>query len=197
MPEIGEIRKNKYSQDQIWHACVDCGKERWVVLSLDKPTNIRCRRCSHKGIKQSWERRLRASIARKGRPKGSVQNGRIKCGSGYIRIKVSPDSIFYPMADDKGYALEHRIAYATYLGRCLQPWEIIHHKDGVKDNNELDNLELTTKGGHLMETKNSINAAYERGFKDGLKIKDDDLRKEIRLLRWQLKELIGEHKLLE
>ena len=117
--------------------------------------------------------------------------------AGYVKVRVSPDSDFYPMTDKQGYSLEHRIIYAQYLGRCLQSWEIIHHKDGVRDNNSLDNLELTTTCAHLMETKNSVQVAYERGFQDGIKVRNDELIKEIRLMRWQLKQLIGEHKLLE
>ncbi|KKN76441.1 hypothetical protein LCGC14_0369500 [marine sediment metagenome] len=36
MPEIGEIKRGKEigktGKWHVWHACVDCGKERWVGL---------------------------------------------------------------------------------------------------------------------------------------------------------------------
>ena len=48
MPEIGEIKKAedlgyKDSHDFIWHACVDCGKERWVAFRNDAVRSMRCK----------------------------------------------------------------------------------------------------------------------------------------------------------
>ena len=38
----------------------------------------------------------------------------------------------------------------AHLGRRLEPWELVHHKDGNKSNNALDNLELTEFGPHTV-----------------------------------------------
>jgi len=42
----------------------------------------------------------------------------------------------------------HRVMAEQKLGRPLAPGEIVHHKDGDKWNNDLDNLEVMTQSEH-------------------------------------------------
>lgn len=46
----------------------------------------------------------------------------------------------------------HRLTMAKSLGRCLEPWEIVHHRDRNPMNNNIDNLELVTRTSHLVYT---------------------------------------------
>lgn len=43
---------------------------------------------------------------------------------------------------------QHRFLMEQHLGRRLEPWEIVHHKDGNTLNNVLENLEVMTVGQH-------------------------------------------------
>lgn len=46
---------------------------------------------------------------------------------------------------------EHRLVMEQYLGRRLEPEELVHHKNGVLDDNRVENLELSTFSEHTTE----------------------------------------------
>jgi len=71
-----------------------------------------------------------------------------KLMSGYILIK-KPN---HPYAHKRtGYVLEHRLVIEQAIGRYLEPNEEVHHINGVKDDNRLENLELTTSSEHQIK----------------------------------------------
>ena len=46
---------------------------------------------------------------------------------------------------------EHRVVMENHLGRPLFSWEIVHHKDGNKRNNDINNLQVMSQGEHATE----------------------------------------------
>lgn len=48
----------------------------------------------------------------------------------------------HPNADSNGRVAEHRHVMSESLGRPLEPFENVHHINGVRDDNRLENLEL-------------------------------------------------------
>jgi len=75
----------------------------------------------------------------------SWKGGRIRVFGGYIRVWVDSKHPFYQMSICSGgshYIPEHRLVMAEHLGRPLEPYETVHHKNGVPDDNRIENLEL-------------------------------------------------------
>jgi hypothetical protein len=61
---------------------------------------------------------------------------------GYRAVKVARDDPFASMRIDQGYVMEHRLVMARALGRPLEKYETVHHINGDKQDNRLENLQL-------------------------------------------------------
>lgn len=120
------------------------------------------------------------------------KGGRKKDRDGYIQVLLPQDSFFSPMARKSGYVFEHRLVMAQHLGRCLHPWELVHHKDGVKDHNDYRNLKLTIRGSHAIEHSKGYRDGYRQGYQDSQNARIEELLKHMRLLEWRIKELSRE-----
>jgi len=155
MPEIGEVRKGselgylgRCNGRWIWVACIDCGKERWVPRNpkTGNPENLRCFKCAPL-------HRIPPKFPNIRERNGHWKGGRTNI-SGYIGIRLQPDDFFYPMVNARGYVREHRLVMAKSLNRCLLSWEIVHHKNGIKTDNRLENLHLLpNQSYHIVDSR--------------------------------------------
>ncbi len=135
---LGKITRAIY----VWTACPDCTRERWAAWRY---VTKQCARCA------AISRNLTGS--RNPRWNGGIRQGK----DGYRYLSVPPDHPFVAMASKVfihgkyRYSIaEHRLVMAQHLGRPLDPWELVHHLNGVRDDNPIENLELLqSKVEHL------------------------------------------------
>lgn len=177
MSIIGEIKKgheiNKCpSEKYIWQACDGCGRERWVLFIKQMPVATSCPQCAN----------LKRGIATRGDRHHSWKGGRITDKNGYIQIKLQHGDFFYSMTNHQGYVFEHRLIIAKHFKRCLQSWEIVHHKNHIRDDNRLENLQLIQEMQHHQVT------ILEKKL-DKLIESQQELKQEIRLLRLENRNL--------
>lgn len=99
------------------------------------------------GRKRSEETRKRISEAKKKYRKRADYEfgGHEKMrDDGYITVFV-PD---HPMATKDGFVLKHRLVMAQHLGRPLEKGEDVHHINGIRSDNRIENLQLLTRSEH-------------------------------------------------
>lgn len=65
---------------------------------------------------------------------------------GYVLVRlVDDDHLAVPMRDRRGYVPEHRLVMAEALNRPLRHGEQVHHINGDKTDNRIENLELRSR----------------------------------------------------
>lgn len=115
--------------------CEQCGAE---FLTR---ANTKYRFCSSKcgGIALGGHR------DQKGEKSHCWRGGRSIIRGGYVEV-YAPE---HPYARGKKYVREHRLVMEKMLGRYLEPYEQVHHRNGIKDDNRPENLELISLRVHL------------------------------------------------
>ena len=128
----------------VWAKCPSCKEQR-----LLREVDLRIGRASSTGMCKSC-----GSSSRSGKNDSKWQGGRYKDSHGYIILNVNGlegrghEIAQQMMHSNKKTVREHRLIFAIHLNRPLTKKEIVHHKDGNKSNNKIENLELLTTRKH-------------------------------------------------
>jgi hypothetical protein len=115
--------------------CSHCGKEfpRAIAVKKRYKKQYCSKPCSNKGNREAQ------SITKRGENNPAWKGGRIKDGNGYIKVK----SYDHPFASKHHkHVAEHRLVMEKHLGRYLTKNETVHHKNGIRDDNRIENLQL-------------------------------------------------------
>jgi len=120
--------------------CIDCNKE---LSKYSKYLEVkRCKSCH--AIKQHKNNNF--GISPKGKNHWNWKGGKYT-SEGYCRILKSN----HPYANKQGYVTEHRLTMEKHLGRYLTAKEIVHHINGIRNDNRIENLFLATRHTHPID----------------------------------------------
>lgn len=138
MPKLNELKlgheigKKPPFGRFIWTACTNCETLRWVpyVKCKDAPKSLVCKKCV-------------PGLTLKCRGNGHTDK------DGYHLISLPWKHEFIATANGRGWIPEHRLVMAQHLGRNLFPQEIVHHLNGIKNDNRIENLTLVSRKEHI------------------------------------------------
>ena len=137
-----KVRQNGKLVTFVWTACPKCLLERWVHQATIDSSKRRhklvglCLKCA----------------CPKGDKNPAWKGGRRISNDNYIMIYLYPTDPYFPMADSGHCVGGHRLLMARKLGRLLRKPELVHHLNGIRDDNRLENLAITDRNDHPSKT---------------------------------------------
>ena len=114
----GYRKKIKNGTRKYWKCLCECGKETYVVsysLISGKTKSCGCSR----------------GDTNRGKIGNNWKGGRHKTVDGYVKVW-----------NGSKYVKEHSLIMSKKIGRSLLKTETVHHINGIKDDNRIENLEL-------------------------------------------------------
>lgn len=75
-------------------------------------------------------------------------NEKMIASNGYVKLRVGKT---HPLADPNGYAYEHEIVWASAGLPSPGPGDVHHHKNEVKTDNRIENIEIKPRPTHGVE----------------------------------------------
>lgn len=75
-------------------------------------------------------------------------DGKIISSHGYVKLRLG---VGHELADPNGYAYEHLVVWMNAGNERPNRKQVLHHVNGDKTDNRLDNLQLMNRGRHTMD----------------------------------------------
>jgi len=156
----------KRKEKRIGIPCSNCNRSDLLIINMKEKLCVTCdKRFKDELIPGNKERRIewqrRYDRRKSGRPEDSplmlAPSGSGCIANGYKMLPGYIDEMGYRRLSNKDHpnasktgrnrykVFEHTVVMSAHLGRHLVKGESVHHKNGIRDDNRIENLELWDK----------------------------------------------------
>lgn len=174
---IEEFKKKRRNSDKIdtyvVYICQNCGeKSETTKANYNKKKTGLCRPCSssNTGLSKTGLESKTKGIPRehlRGVNSKNWRGGRYINSSGYVMVLNKHGSVGRSSGWEN-YRPEHIVVIEKHIGRKLEKDECVHHIDGDRQNNNIDNLVVIDSNKHHRVTHMSLQSVgyelYKKGF---------------------------------
>lgn len=116
---------------RLWTCQCECGKTT-EVLAL----NLRSGNSKSCGCADNERKRRKGTLCH------NWSGGRWVNRDGYVMVYITEDDARFVRSSSRKYELEHVLVMSKFLNRKLTQHETVHHINGIRDDNRIENLEL-------------------------------------------------------
>lgn len=128
------MEKNCLTCNKIFYKQLSDSKKYWAIKRY---CSIICSGTNFKKGHKPSSKNIEYLKSRTGDKSNSWRGGRSITAQGYMRVRI-----------DRSYILEHRYVMEQHLGYKLLPDEHVHHLNGNKTDNRLENLTIIDRKEH-------------------------------------------------
>lgn len=145
---VGQVGKQRKKIINVDFCCAICGKH---------VTGYRGPKYLEKYGQPKYCSRQCLGVSQRKESNPNYKGGRRVMKGGYIGIYM-PD---HPQSNIDGLVAEHRLVVEKHIGRFLTESEIVHHDDGIRSNNAIENLTLCESQSEHMKLHRKEGRYYE------------------------------------
>lgn len=139
--KLDKFWKRKDRKDGYYYICIDCAKDKWKERPEDQKEKYKEKRRKEKrlkspyGLDPNFEGNYKPGTKYNPETRTMRKGYWLICRPGHPNAQKSTKG-------NKGRMFEHTFVMSEYLKRPLESYERVHHKNGVRADNRIENLEL-------------------------------------------------------
>lgn len=138
-----EIKREHYKALHFFNVAVYCSRQCFNAKTSKPKIQTQCPECGKDVLAFPSNKRKFCSMLCQAANKVKEAIGSKTKVNGYVLIRTNS-----PRSNYNGYEFEHRLIVEQHLKRLLEKHEVVHHINGIKDDNRIENLIVLTQQEH-------------------------------------------------